>query len=107
MIYFKKWLEDKENTALSPPQHKAGEVDKNLDDVVGKRLMQLAMEMETQGKGSRQDVLKSIERVIGTVSASQQNQNNQQNQNDLLRMDPNASTNPNAAVDVQQTSQMQ
>jgi hypothetical protein len=84
MINFIKWLENKDSSALSPPQHKVGEVDKNLDDVVGKRLLQLAMEMETEGKGSRQDVLKSIERIIGTVSQKQ----NQQQTNSNAAMDP-------------------
>lgn len=102
MIKFGKWLENKENSALSPPQHKAGEINKSLDDVVGKRLMQLAMEMETQGKGSRQDVLKSIERVIGTVSQNQQNQSNQQ-----VQTDPNVGTDvgmdPNMGMQQQNT----
>jgi len=70
MIPFLRWLEN-ESPALSPPQHKSGEQGKKLDEVVGKRLMELAMDMETRGQASRQDVLKSIQRIIGTTISSQ------------------------------------
>ena len=65
MIPFSKWIEN--NTALSEPQHKSGEKDMDMDKVVEKRMMQLVMDLETEGKGSRQDILKSIERVLSTV----------------------------------------
>jgi len=71
MINFKKWIENKDNNALSPPQHKANEKNKSLDDAVSIKLMKLALEVESEGKGSRQDVLKSIERVIGKQQQSQ------------------------------------
>lgn len=87
MIPFSRWIE---NTGLSVPQHKSGEADMDMDKVVEKRMMQLVMDLETEGKGSRQDILKSIERVLGSVpqkaqpqqqqAAPQDPQMNQQNQ---------------------------
>lgn len=71
ILPFAKWVENEESGALSPPQHKADEADKALDDIIAKRLMQLTMEMEMQGKGSRQDILQSMQRIIGSTQKQQ------------------------------------
>ena len=77
IVSFHRWMENK---SLSPPQHRVEEIDKDLDEVVGRRLMELAMEMENKGTASRQKVLDSIQRVIGTVPRPQQQEPTSQEQ---------------------------
>jgi hypothetical protein len=73
MIPFSKWIE-----AVSEPQEKAGEGSLDLEKVVEKRLMQMVMNLETDGKGSRQEIIQSIKKIVG--GAVQQPQQPQQPQ---------------------------
>jgi hypothetical protein len=85
MINFLNWLENIEGKSVSEPQHKKGESTMDVDEIVEKRIMQLILELEREGKGSRQDILKSIKKVIGAESqqvSTMQNQVQSQPQND-------------------------
>jgi len=63
---FLRWAEENEGS-VSEPQHKQGEVNMDLNAVVEKRMMQIAMELETEGKGSRQEVLAAMKAVVDTA----------------------------------------
>jgi hypothetical protein len=63
---FLRWAEENEGS-VSEPQHKQGEVNMDLKAVVEKRMMQIAMELETDGKGSRQEVLAAMKAVVDTA----------------------------------------
>jgi hypothetical protein len=69
MIPFSKWIE-----TVSEPQDKAGEANLDLEKVVEKRLMQMIMNLETDGKGSRQEIIQSIKKIVGGAGAVQQPQ---------------------------------
>lgn len=76
---FLRWVEENEsdkNDSLSEPQHKKGEENMNLKDVVEKRMMQMAQELESDGKGSRQEVLVAMKSVLDSLG----NENPQQAQ---------------------------
>lgn len=77
-----KWVEENERgDALSEPQHEKGEISMDLKSVVEKRLIQLAVELETDGKGSRQEVLVAMKSVVDAASkgsAAQPQQASQQ-----------------------------
>lgn len=72
MKSFLKWMENEENPALSEPQHKIGEKTLALDKVIEKRLMQFIMELETDGKGSKEEIAKAIKKVIDSNMGGQQ-----------------------------------
>ena len=74
MIPFSKWIE-----TVSEPQDKAGEANLDLEKVVEKRLMQMIMNLETDGKGSRQEIIQSIKKIVGgAVQQPQQPQSQPQ-----------------------------
>lgn len=60
--------QDQNQGAVSEPQHKQGEGNMDLKSVVEKKMMELAMELEADGKGSRQDVLSAMKAVIDSTS---------------------------------------
>jgi hypothetical protein len=68
---FLRWIENSEEQgdSVSEPQHKEGEDNMDLKAVVEKRMMQLAMELESDGKGSRQDVLAAMKAVVDSASS--------------------------------------
>lgn len=74
MKSFLQWMENEENPALSEPQHKIGEKSLALDKVIEKRLMQFIMELETDGKGSKEEIAKAIKKVIDSNMGQQQSQ---------------------------------
>jgi hypothetical protein len=63
---FLRWAENSEEQgdSTSEPQHKEGEGNMDLKSVVEKRMMQMAMELESDGKGSRQEVLAAMKSVV-------------------------------------------
>lgn len=62
---FLRWIENNgEQGSVSEPQHKEGEDNMDLKAVVEKRMMQMAMELESDGKGSRQEVLAAMKAVV-------------------------------------------
>ena len=69
MINFYRWIENRES--ISEPQHKKGESTMDLDSIVEKRMMQMILELEREGKANRQDILKSIKKTIGDSSNQQ------------------------------------
>lgn len=81
---FLNWIESSEGEgeSVSEPQHKEGESNMDLKAVVEKRMMQMAMELESDGKGSRQEVLAAMKAVVDSASEeaskSQQPQDGQQ-----------------------------
>ena len=74
MISFYNWIENQ--TSLSVPQHKKGESSMDLNGIVEKRMMQMILELEREGKGNRQDILKSIKKTIGVDSEELQKNSN-------------------------------
>jgi hypothetical protein len=66
MIPFSKWME-----GLSEPQDKVGEKNADLEKVVEKRLMQMIMSLEMDGRGARKDIIQIIKKIVGGVAASQ------------------------------------
>lgn len=64
---FLRWIENSEE-AVSEPQHEEGEENMDLKAVVEKRMMQMAMELESDGKGSRKDVLAAMKAVVDSAS---------------------------------------
>lgn len=77
---FLRWIENNEGDAVSEPQHKEGEASMDLKGVVEKRLMQMAMEIESEGKGSRQEVLAAMKAVVD--SAGRESEQGGDNQGD-------------------------
>lgn len=67
---FLQWAENSEEQgdSTSEPQHKEGEGNMDLKSVVEKRMMQMAMELESDGKGSRQEVLAAMKAVVDSAS---------------------------------------
>lgn len=67
---FLRWVENDENQgdSTSDPQHEEGEDNMDLKAVVEKRMMQMAMELESDGKGSRQEVLAAMKAVVDSAS---------------------------------------
>lgn len=67
---FLTWIENNEGDgeSVSEPQHEEGEGNMDLKAVVEKRMMQMAMELESDGKGSRQEVLAAIKAVVDSAS---------------------------------------
>ena len=66
--------------STSEPQHKQGEGGMDLKSAVEKKMMELAMELEQDGKGSRKDVLAAMKSVIDSASKSSDQGANDQNQ---------------------------
>lgn len=82
---FLRWAENSEEQgdSTSEPQHKEGEGNMDLKSVVEKRMMQMAMELESDGKGSRQEVLAAMKAVVDSASkeAEQESAQGQPQQN--------------------------
>lgn len=71
---FLAWAEQNEEGqegSLSEPQHKQGEDNMDLKSVVEKKMMEMAMELEQAGKGSRQEVLSAMKAVVDSAAAGQ------------------------------------
>jgi hypothetical protein len=79
---FLRWIENSEEQgdSTSDPQHKQGEENMDLKGVVEKKMMELAMEIEADGKGSRQEVLAAMKAVVD--SASKESEQGGENQSD-------------------------
>lgn len=79
---FLRWIENSEEQgdAVSDPQHKQGEENMDLKGVVEKKMMELAMEIEADGKGSRQEVLAAMKAVVD--SAGRESEQGGDNQGD-------------------------
>jgi len=91
---FLRWAEGDE-AAVSAPQHKEGEASMDLKSVVEKRMMQLAMEIESDGKGSRQEVLAAMKAVVDSASKEGDKGLGDQPGDQPPQMDPQqASVNP-------------
>jgi len=78
---FLRWAEENEadQSGVSEPQHKQGEKDMDLKSVVEKKMMEIAEELEQDGKGSRQDVLAAMKAVIDSASKEQPQKGPRQN----------------------------
>ena len=74
MIPFVKWLEN-----LSEPQHRLKEKDGDLDSVVEGKLKEIMMDLEP--RASRIEVLKSMQRIIGSTMKKDDKEQSQLNQN--------------------------
>lgn len=101
---FLRWVEENEDgNSLSEPQHKSGESGMDLKSVVEKRMMQLAVELETDGKGSRQEVLAAMKAVIEAAGKGSEAQPQQTNlgQQANQQPNPNQQTDPNQQVATQ------
>ena len=72
MIPFSRWVE-----TVSEPQDKAGEKALDLDKVVEKRLMMMIDDMSRDGKGSRQEIIKAVQKLVNSVGNQQQPGNQQ------------------------------
>ena len=77
MYSFLRFLENIENNSLSPPQHKKGEESLDIKDLLKKRVLEIANELEVKGKGTREDILKSLIEVINSLSSGSQNSETQ------------------------------
>ena len=77
---FLRWVENNEaeGGSVSEPQHKQGEENMDLKGVVEKRMMQMAMELESDGKGSRQEVLAAMKAVVDSAAKDSQQGEGQQ-----------------------------
>lgn len=92
---FLRWVEENEaGNSLSEPQHKRGEAGMDLKSVVEKRMMQLAVELETDGKGSRQEVLAAMKAVVDASGKGSEAQPQQPDANKQANQqpDPNQQT---------------
>ncbi len=79
---FTRWIEENEDAdqgSVSEPQHKQGEMNMDLKSVVEKKMMEIAEELERNGKGSRQDVLAAMKSVIDSAGKEQPQSEPQQN----------------------------
>lgn len=66
---FLRWIENAEEQgdAVSEPQHEEGEDSMDIKGVVEKRMMQMAMDLESKGKGSRKDILGAMKAVVDSA----------------------------------------
>lgn len=71
MKSFLRWIESEETPALSEPQHKKGEANMALDEILEKRMKSIIMDLESSGKGTQQEILKSAERFIKKMGGNQ------------------------------------
>lgn len=76
---FLRWVEanQADGDSVSEPQHKQGEENMDLKSVVEKKMMQMAMEIESDGKGSRQEVLAAMKAVVDSATKDSQQGENQ------------------------------
>ena len=91
MKSFLTWLESEESPALSEPQHKKGEANMALDDIVGRRVKSMIMELEGGGKGTQKEILASVGRYLKKMGSDDQNQpqgQQQQSQQPQDQMEP-------------------
>lgn len=67
---FLRWIENNEDQvgSVSEPQHKQGEANMDLKSVVEKKMMQIAMELESDRKGTRQEVLKAMKAIVDSAN---------------------------------------
>jgi ribosomal protein S13 len=80
---FLGWIENNQEggESVSEPQHEEGEDNMDLKAVVEKRMMQMAMELESDGKGSRKDVLAAMKSVVDSAAKeSEEGQGQEQGQ---------------------------
>lgn len=89
------WAEQNEDEqgSLSEPQHKQGEDNMDLKSVVEKKMMELAMDLEQNGKGSRQEVLAAMKAVIDSAGSGDKGQGQDQTQNQG-QQPPDSAPNP-------------
>jgi hypothetical protein len=74
---FLTWLETEESPGLSQPQHKKGEDDMALDDVVGKRILAMVKELKDEGKGTEEALVASLARYVKKMAPGDGGDQNQ------------------------------
>jgi len=79
---FSIWIENEgeKPPALSQPQHKIGEGNKKLIDLVKTRVDGIVSELKGLGKGSKEDILSALDTYLkssGFVAKDQQGQDQQ------------------------------
>jgi hypothetical protein len=101
---FLHWIENSEEQgdSVSEPQHEEGEENMDLKSTVEKRIMKMAMEIESDGKGTRQEVLAAIKSVVDTAS-----QEKDQGLGDQQGTNPPPMTGQQASVNPQETPALQ
>jgi hypothetical protein len=71
-------MENEEEPSLSEPQHKKGEANMGLDKIVERRVRSMIMDLESSGKGTQEEILKSIVSYAGKMGVKDQNNLEQQ-----------------------------
>lgn len=82
MKSFLTWLETEESPGLSEPQHKKGEKEMALDDVMDKKIKSMIEEMTREGKGSQKEILDSLGRAIKKMGGAEEQKPQQAPQQD-------------------------
>lgn len=77
MKSFLTWIENEENPSLAEPQHKKGEANMKLDDIVERRMKQIVMELEGAGKGTQAEILTAVQKYLKSKGQPQQPQQQQ------------------------------
>ena len=77
MKSFLTWLETEDSPGLSEPQHKKGEKEMLLDDIMDKKIKSMIEEMTREGKGSQKKILDSLGRALKKMGGGE-DQNPQQ-----------------------------
>lgn len=80
MKSFLTWIETEESPGLSEPQHKKGEKEMALDDVMDKKIKSIIEELAREGKGSQKEILASMERCLKKVGAGEEQKPTPQDQ---------------------------
>lgn len=74
MKSFLTWLESEENPSLSAPQHKKNEANRSLDDVVENRMRSMIMDLQSDGRGTREEILGSVLKYAKKMGIGEQPQ---------------------------------
>lgn len=72
MKSFLTWIETEESPGLSEPQHKKGEKEMLLDDVMDKKIKSMIEELTREGKGSQKEILDSLGRAVKKMGGAEE-----------------------------------
>lgn len=81
MKNFLSWMEGEESPALAEPQHKKGEGNLRLDDITERRIRQMIMDLESSGKGTKEEVLASMMKNMKKMGVKEEDPSGKMQQN--------------------------
>lgn len=102
MKSFLNWIvESEENPSLAEPQHKNGEANMRLDDIVERRMKQIIMELEGAGKGTQQEILTAVQKYLKSKNQSTSDPSQQPTSDQGQQPNMQQNQQPNAQMNAQ------